>query len=327
MKADNTTGYEIPGRDTGPKGLAPRSPSFLLLDECLASMRARGKSAQSVRDLTSGAGHSIRYFERLGLGILTITREDAIAYQGSLIERGLSARTIASYMVELSSFCAFLEDSGYRYDNPARAIARPQTERSIPWGLPDEVQMESFLAVLSRFYLEPTLHARKFAFRAHVMAELQYASGLRLEELSELIPADLDLPRGTALVRRGKGGKSRRVFLTSYAIELLSLWLDSRDLVLDGRHDMRRLFGSSATTLVHNYNRYLTAKAREAGLSHWSSHGFRHALGYHLLRAGCDVRRIKEILGHERIATTEIYTEVNREDLLSVLDTFHPRAS
>ena len=78
--------------------------------------------------------------------------------------------------------------------------------------------------------------------------------------------------------------------------------------------------------MVHSYNRYLAAKAREAGLSHWSSHGFRHALGYHLLRAGCDVRRIKEILGHERIATTEIYTEVDREDLRSVLDTYHPRA-
>lgn len=301
--------------------------SFALLDECLASMRARGKSAQSVRDMRSGAGRAIRYLEGLGLDAVSFSREDAIAYQGSLIGRGLSPRTVASYMVSLSAFCAFLEESGYRFDNPARAIPRPACERSIPWGLPDENAMEGFLAELSQFHKEPTLKARKFAFRTHVMAELQYASGLRIEELCDLAPADLDLAHGIALVRCGKGGKARRVFISHYAIELLKLWCASRDLVLDGQHDMARLFGSSAATLDHTYNRELAKKARAAGLPGWSSHGFRHALGYHLLRSGCDVRRIKEILGHERIATTEIYTEVNRDDLRSILDTYHPRAS
>lgn len=301
--------------------------SFQLLDECLASMRARGKSVQSVRDMRSGARRAIRYLEDLDLDALSFTRADAITYQGSLMERGLCARTVASYMVSLAGFCAFLEEGGYRYDNPARAIPRPSLERSIPWGLPDENAMEGFLGSLSLFHRAPNLHARKFAFRVHVMAELQYASGLRLEELSDLAPSDLDLAHGMALVRRGKGGKSRRVFLSHYCVELLSLWLDSRDLVLDGKHDHARLFGSSASTLDHAYNRSLAEKARAAGLPGWSSHGFRHALGYHLLRSGCDVRRIKEILGHERIATTEIYTEVDREDLLSVIDTYHPRSS
>ena len=234
MKADNATGYEILRTDTDPTRTVEPSPSFLLLEECLSSMRSRGKSVQAIRDMRNAGGRALRYFEGYGLDVISITRDDAIAYQGSLRERGLSARSVASYMVELSSFCAFLEDSGYRYDNPAHAIARPRTERSIPWGLPDETQMEGFLSLLSRFYLEPSLHDRKIAFRAHVMAELQYASGLRLEELSELAPDDLDLARGTALVRHGKGGKSRRVFLTSYSIELLYLWLDSATSSLTG---------------------------------------------------------------------------------------------
>jgi site-specific recombinase XerD len=187
--------------------------------------------------------------------------------------------------------------------------------------------MEVFLDRLADIERKRTRKDRKVAFRTLVMAELQYASGLRLEEVADLVPADLDLAHETVIVRQGKGNKARRAFLTSYSVELLELWLEVRESVLQSNSDHSRLFGASAATLSHTYNRELNTVARGVGLPGWSSHGFRHALGYHLLRAGCDIRRIKDILGHSRISTTEIYTEVNREDLRSVIDTYHPRAS
>jgi integrase/recombinase XerC len=303
------------------------SVSFELLEECLASMKARGKSVQSVRDMRNSVGRGIRYLESNGLDVLSFARSDAITYQGFLLDEGLCARTVKGYMVALSSFCDFLEEEGYRYDNPARAIHRPACERTVPWGLPDEKTMEVFLDRLADIERKRTRKDRKVAFRTLVMAELQYASGLRLEEVADLVPADLDLAHETVIVRQGKGNKARRAFLTSYSVELLELWLEVRESVLQSNSDHSRLFGASAATLSHTYNRELNTVARGVGLPGWSSHGFRHALGYHLLRAGCDIRRIKDILGHSRISTTEIYTEVNREDLRSVIDTYHPRAS
>jgi site-specific recombinase XerD len=65
--------------------------------------------------------------------------------------------------------------------------------------------------------------------------------------------------------------------------------------------------------------------AAELDLPEFTSHGFRHCVGYHLLRAGCQVRYIQEILGHEHIQSTEVYTKIDKENLKAVLDQYHPR--
>ncbi|MBN2900148.1 MAG: tyrosine-type recombinase/integrase, partial [Clostridia bacterium] len=100
---------------------------------------------------------------------------------------------------------------------------------------------------------------------------------------------------------------------------------EMKDLVLEkpGRPDY--LFGVKATTLVISLGKSLKEVSEKLGLPVTTSHGFRHAVGYHFLRAGCDIRFIQEILGHEHITSTEIYTKVDKKDLKKVLDKYHPR--
>jgi integrase/recombinase XerC len=298
----------------------------VLIEGYLSWMKALGKSREALR----GSGLRLRAASRalasVGLSLHAARREDLEHYQGSLVERGLSPRSIECIGCALRAFFVYLEDSGSRLGNPASSLPRMRLEKRLPWDLPDEAAMERFLARLALWHEEKDLKARKWGFRALVMAELQYASALRIEELASLKADDIELERGLARVIRGKGGKPRRVFLSSFAVELLRLWLKARPLILERKHDARLLFGTASGTLGHAYNAYLDGKAREAGLSGFSSHRFRHALGYHLLRAGCDVRRIQDILGHRRISSTEIYTKVDGRDLRACLDAFHPRA-
>ncbi|GHV12896.1 hypothetical protein FACS189491_06810 [Spirochaetia bacterium] len=92
-----------------------------------------------------------------------------------------------------------------------------------------------------------------------------------------------------------------------------------------GRIDRDTVFGASPQWLTAAVNSGLKEACGELGLPVITSHGFRHSLGTHLLRAGCDLRYIQIILGHERLSTTQIYTSVDKEDLKKSLDRYHPR--
>jgi len=98
-----------------------------------------------------------------------------------------------------------------------------------------------------------------------------------------------------------------------------------RDYVLTGRSDWELLFGSSLD-IRRLINEMMTEVCREKGLGRFTSHGFRHCMGSHLLKNGCDIRYIQEMLGHESIGTTQVYTRVVKEDLRGVIDAYHPRS-
>jgi site-specific recombinase XerD len=175
---------------------------------------------------------------------------------------------------------------------------------------------------------EPDTRNHGWAYRVHVMAEVQYATGLRMGELGALTEADLDLDRFEIRVRDGKGGKDRVCYLTIWAADLLREYLKLRPLVVKGGELRNRfLFGPKGESLARAYNIRLNQVAAGLELGRWYNHKFRHALGYHLLRAGCPIRSIQGILGHDSIRSTEIYTKVDAEDIRGVLDSHHPRAS
>jgi integrase/recombinase XerD len=163
-------------------------------------------------------------------------------------------------------------------------------------------------------------------YRTHLVAELMYASGLRISEVAEVKEEELDLERGVIEVPCGKGGKRRTVFLNTYTASLLRIYVgEVRPLPRRAYHKAGTLFGSGGQRLLATTNALLKEKAAELKLPPLKSHGFRHALGTHLLRAGCDLRYIQAILGHLDIQSTEIYTKVEREDLVAILAKYHPR--
>jgi site-specific recombinase XerD len=117
-------------------------------------------------------------------------------------------------------------------------------------------------------------------------------------------------------------------YLTGYAADVLDYYMRYGRTVLlsrGWRKNSSRLFGAVAGTLIAAVNRELASACASLKLPVITCHGFRHSLGTHLLKAGCDVRHIQMILGHEKINSTQRYTRVDRDDLRNIIDRCHPR--
>ena len=154
-----------------------------------------------------------------------------------------------------------------------------------------------------------------------------YATGIRSSEAAALRVEDVDFTRSLLFIREGKGGASRMAYMNQYSLQLLKLYVEKmRPLILTKLWARKELlFGCDWMSFGKLVNRTLHDLTEGLSFPRFTSHDFRHSLGYHLLRAGCNIRHIQQILGHKRLRNTEIYTKVDREELREVLDAFHPR--
>ena len=239
-----------------------------------------------------------------------------------------ASRTIAVLIGGARALCEFLIAEGVLVSNPFAALKGPRTEKRLPRNLPDEAQMQTLLSHLSAFDRESASFRHVMnRYLVHVVAELQYATGLRIGEVADIEPDDLDTDAGLVEVR-SKGGGRRYACLSQRACRILSIYRERiRDLLFTERNwkQGHRLFGYKPQGLSELVNRILREDAIEAGVPVRTSHQFRHSVGYHLVRAGCPVRYIQEILGHKAIGTTEIYTKVDGSVVKRTIDHIHPR--
>jgi site-specific recombinase XerD len=171
-------------------------------------------------------------------------------------------------------------------------------------------------------------YGRLERYRLQVIGEFLYATGLRISEAASLTPDNIDTLSRTVYVAEGKGRTSRLAFMTGFAAEVMAHYLNrGRKAVLgggNGKHG-HTLFGTCPERLMVVVNKGLLKTCTLLDLPVITSHGFRHSLGTHLLHAGCDMRYIQVILGHERLRTTQVYTRVDKEELRESLDKYHPR--
>ena len=283
---------------------------------------------------TKGIRHSMsiyrRYLNETGLDILTADYRDAQNFQGYLVSQKDRYQTssILSIIGPLSAFYDYAQKRRITAANPFRLIDRVKAPHRIPGNIPDEKEMDALLTHLGRFTRGGNLREFKSAYKAHVLVELLYATGMRISEAAALKVGDVDLACRLVTVHDSKTKKERRAFLNEYSSHVLSIYInDLREKVLwmHNGADPALLFGSRVN-LKTWLNSVLSEVCREMGREKVTSHIFRHAFGYHLLRAGCDIRKIQKFLGHERLNTTQVYTKVDTEALRNVLDRYHPRA-
>jgi integrase/recombinase XerD len=183
------------------------------------------------------------------------------------------------------------------------------------------------LGEVDRLLAQPVAKGGPAAARDRAMLELLYASGLRVSELVALPLAAVDLRIGVVRVR-GKGGKERIVPVGERALEALQIYLARARAPLLRDRQSRELFvtarGSRMTR--QGFWKLVGRYARAAGISRRvTPHTLRHSFATHLLERGADLRAVQAMLGHADIATTQIYTHVDRERLKAVLGK-HPRA-
>jgi len=235
--------------------------------------------------------------------------------------------TVSTMVDRVRRFYDYLRKKKLIHGNPFNEIQAIKRKKAIPKNILNEEQMSLFLRHLREFNKAGNLFDRRKLYRTHVLAEFMYSTGARINEVMKIKREDIDFMRNTVTVFDDKTGKSRECILNEYAAKALRLYVEEmRGYVLVANHARKGdpLFGAG-TGLVVWLNDVLTEESAKLGLPKVTTHHFRHAVGFHLLRAGCDIRYIKEILGHEELGTTQIYTKVDKLDLKSVIDEFHPR--
>jgi integrase/recombinase XerC len=241
------------------------------------------------------------------------------AYISHLARRKMSRTSTARHLSALRSFFKYLMREGAVEKNPARAVATPKREKTLP-----SVMQPADVAVL----LEQPDVAVPLGTRDQAWMELLYASGLRI---SELVGIDLDdIELHTRLVKvRGKGSKERIVPFGRKAEAAIRAYLPVRaNLIHDGEE--AALFvnyrGERITTrsVRRLFDGYLRKASMRAGIS---PHTMRHSFATHLLNSGADLRAIQELLGHASLSTTQKYTHINDWQLIEVYRKAHPRAT
>jgi integrase/recombinase XerC len=243
------------------------------------------------------------------------------AFLAELFEQGLSKPSVARALASLRSIFKWLAREGAVKQNPAKLVSTPK----LPKTLPRVPTIEEINTVLDGDISE----AAAFPERDRLIFELLYGCGIRN---SELVGIDLnDLRRSDeSILVRGKGKKERLVPLMGSAEEALRAYMPARDAVLT--HHKK----STGALLVNGRGSRLTDRsvrrivkqiAISMGLpSDVHPHTLRHAFGTHMLEEGADLRSIQDLLGHERLSTTQRYTQLTISHVMQVYDKTHPKA-
>lgn len=297
--------------------------------EGFLAFEQRRVSRCGLESLRSRSYHLVKWLEEQDILIEELTVQDAREYKaavaGMVTKEGtpVSSGSCCNFLKAARSFFRYLVTSGIRDSNPFMAVSYPPLPERINRNVLSEAQMNALLARLRQF-------TDVAGYKAHVIAELLYASGLRIAEAAGLEPRDIDVRQRLVYVREGKGGRSRTAFLTGYAADVLEQYLErGRDLVLRSYRGLRpqghTVFCVGVRRLEEEIAMALKKTCKDLELPVITSHGFRHSVGTHLLRAGCDMRYIQVILGHDKLRTTQVYTQVDKDDVKASLDAHHPR--
>jgi integrase/recombinase XerD len=242
-------------------------------------------------------------------------------YISSCYDRGLKASTICNRISTLREFFKFLQMDRIIRSNPMAGVQLPKKEKRLPKAI-SEAEVRGLLIPTG-----DNAVADPLAMRDEAIVETLYASGIRASELLSARLTDLNIPARTLTVF-GKGSKARIVPLGRSAADALQRYLDYGRGALEKKNSPSGVvfIGRRGVCLTRmRLWQILNRRAQAAGISHVSPHMLRHSAATHMLDHGADLRTIQTILGHAEISTTEIYTNVSREHLRSVLVRCHPR--
>jgi integrase/recombinase XerC len=281
-------------------------------------LRVEGKSPHTASAYVSDVRLFLKWAEgstRIGPGLAAWSRPALRAYMSHLTTSRFSPRSVIRKVAALRSFGRYMVRRGLIPSDPAALLTLPRASRPLPRFVP-EPELQGLLD--GPWADDPRSR------RDRAIIELFYATGIRLSELVGLDREDVDISEGTARVM-GKGRKERIVCFGPPAKNALVAYLtdlpagEARRALFTGSKG-RRL---SPRTVERRVHFHLSRLARAGGTS---PHVLRHSFATHLLDHGAEIRCIQELLGHSRLATTQVYTHVSIEALREAVDRFHPRA-
>jgi integrase/recombinase XerD len=277
----------------------------------------KGLSPNSVEAYEQDLQRLQAYMNAHGIDVVKATYNDLQAFVYDEFKNISSLRTQARLIAGVHSFYRFLLYHNYIEQDPSELLESPKKAHHLPEVLTLE-EIEQMISALDMSKAE--------SHRNRAIIEILYGSGLRVSELVNLHLSDIYRSEGYMRII-GKGNKQRLVPLSSVANEWLGYWLEDR-----AKLDVKPEFSDIA--FLNRYGRQLTRAmiftiikqlAHAAGIQKTiSPHTLRHSFATHLLQNGADLRIIQDLLGHEDITTTEIYTHIEISDLRAAIEKYHP---
>lgn len=293
------------------------TPEKLLSDFTGYLRLERGLSGHTLQGYATDVRHLMEFLEGEGSDVTIADTDTLHSFLCTLHDLGISPRSQARIISGIRSFFKFLRIEKYIDTDPCELLEAPRFGRT----LPDVLSVEDIDNMIAA--LDPEKDETP---RNHAIIETLYGSGLRVSELVDLRLSRINLEEGYMIIT-GKGNKQRLVPLSPESIRLIEEYLpirerlkikpDSRDILFLNRR------GSHMSRIMVFY--VIRDSAAAAGIQKTvSPHTLRHSFATHLLEGGANLRAIQEMLGHESIATTEIYLHLDRSRLRSELLAHHP---
>ena len=256
--------------------------------------------------------------DHLEVGPEEVTSDQLTVYFAAMTNSGKSSATITRSLASIKDLYGFLISVGAVSSNPAKAVHLAKAEKKLPQILTGkEVEL----------LLEQPQCTDPKGFRDKAMLELLYATGIRVSELISMNLSDVNLPAG--FIRCESGGKSRMIPLYPGAVRALQNYIqqvrpgmiaDPMETALFVNVSGERMSRQGFWKIIKHYQK--TANIQKD----ITPHTLRHSFAAHLLENGADLKSIQEMLGHSDISSTQIYTQIVRQNLKSIYNKFHPKA-
>ena len=300
--------------------IAAENPDMDLIEDFISYIAdIRSLSENTVKSYATDLAEWKRYMRDRALDPVSFTRQDAALY-AEYLQDEFAERSVLRKLTALRTFYGYLEKKGKVKADPFRDISMRQKARRLP-GVLTEDEVRELLSVERHSFQDE---------RDHMLFLFIYNTGCRISEALGVDVGDIEFSRRRILIR-GKGGKERFIFFSPRTADEMKSYLEAREdfLLSRGRRDEkafligdkgRRLPFSSAHIIFDKY-RTLLGWQKE-----FTPHTLRHSFATHLMDRGADIRLVQELLGHESISTTQIYTHVSRGRLQKVYEETHPHA-
>jgi integrase/recombinase XerC len=250
--------------------------------------------------------------------ILNITHDDVSNYMGYLYDAKLNRNSISRHLSSIRSFYNYLIHEDIVSTNRFKEVSNPKRIQSLPKYIQDNDLEKMFLV----FDLDDKLEQRN-----SLILEMLYATGVRVSELVNIKIKDINFYDNTIKIL-GKGSKERIVIYGSFCADSLERYLnDGRKKLVKNDNDYLFLNKDGNKITERSIRKILDKIIDKASLDiHVSPHMLRHTFATDMLNSGADLVSVKELLGHESLNTTSIYTHVSQEQVRKVYEMAHPRA-
>lgn len=274
-------------------------------------LESRGYAKRTVDEIIRIVKTFLAYCDEKNLDANRLGIAEAESYREyRALEKKRTVTTVNKELSFLSTYYDYLIFTGNTFSNPFRAVEKMKHRIRLPRGIFTEQEIETLFDNIE------ILSHKDIFFYACI--ELLYTTGMRVSELESLERKQINTAEGFLKLHDSKAKKERIVPLPEYTCNILKEFLTHNNTDKPFTHGKSR-------SLNRWLNDNLKRLCKKLELPLITCHGFRHTLATHMIRSGADIRQVQEYLGHRRLKTTEVYTRVFPDELLSVIEEHHPR--